>query len=86
MLGDRGDQLVGAPSRARHVDDDRRQRHQNGSYSRASYGCDGRHARPCTHDGGSGAQPATVGPAGTSPALVRAQRPDAGGGGRTEVG
>ena len=44
MLGDRGDQLVGAPSRARHVDDDRRQRHQNGSYSRAIYGCDGRHA------------------------------------------
>jgi hypothetical protein len=31
MLGDGGKQLVGAPSRARHVDDDRGQRHQSRS-------------------------------------------------------
>jgi hypothetical protein len=31
MLGDGGKQLVGAPSRARHVDDDRGERHQSRS-------------------------------------------------------
>jgi hypothetical protein len=31
MLGDGGKQLVGAPSRARHVDHDRGERHQNRS-------------------------------------------------------
>jgi hypothetical protein len=31
MPGDGGKQLVGAPSRARHVDDDRGERHQNRS-------------------------------------------------------
>jgi hypothetical protein len=30
-LGDGGEQFVSAPSRARHVDDDRGQRHQNRS-------------------------------------------------------
>jgi hypothetical protein len=31
LLGDRGKQLVGAPSRARHVDDDRGERHHSRS-------------------------------------------------------
>jgi hypothetical protein len=31
MLGDRGKQLVGAPSRARHVDDDGGERHHSRS-------------------------------------------------------
>jgi hypothetical protein len=31
LLGDGGKELVGAPSRARHVDDDRGERHQSRS-------------------------------------------------------
>jgi hypothetical protein len=31
LLGDGGEQLVGTPARARHVDDDRGQRHQSRS-------------------------------------------------------
>ncbi len=31
LLGDSGKQLVGAPSRARHVDDDRGERHRSRS-------------------------------------------------------
>jgi hypothetical protein len=37
MVGDRRKQLVGTPPRARHVDDDRGQRHQSRSSSRAAY-------------------------------------------------